>query len=128
MAGDEQRLTRRERQILDILYRLEKATALEILEQLPDPPTYSTVRKLLSLLEEKGLIHHRERGRRYVYLPVKSKTDARTRALKHIVETFFENSAEGAITALLGMSAAKMSEEDFKRLTNMIERKRKEHS
>jgi len=128
MTGRTQQMTRRERQIVDILYRLEEATAAEVREHLPDPPTYSTVRKLLSILEDKKLIRHIERNRRYVFLPAKSKRVARRHALKHLIETFFDNSTEGVLSAMIDMSVKKMSEEDFKRLTELIEQKRKEQA
>ncbi|PWB71082.1 CopY family transcriptional regulator [candidate division GN15 bacterium] len=126
MARSDNQLTKRERQIMDILYRLAEASAGDIHSALPDPPTYSTVRKLLSILEEKGLVRHIERDRRYVYLPARPKREARRIALKHLVETFFENSTEGVVAALMDMSAGKLSDEDFTRLTRLIEQKRKE--
>ncbi len=123
MARSESQLTKRERQIMDILYRLTEASAGDIHSYLPDPPTYSTVRKLLSILEEKELVRHIERDRRYVYLPTKPKRDARRSALKHLVETFFENSTEGVVAALMDLSAGKMTDEDFTKLTRLIEQK-----
>ncbi len=126
MGNEEQPMTRRERQIMDVIYKLGEATAAEVREHLPEPPSYSTVRKLLSILEEKGVVKHIERDRRYVFLPARSKRDARRNALKHLVETFFENSTEGVVAALMDMSASRMSEDEFRRLTALIEQKMKE--
>ena len=126
MGSSTHQLTRRERQIIDILYRLERATAAEVREQIPDPPSYSTVRKLLSILEKKGEVRHVEKDRRYVFLPIKPKQVVRQNALKHLIETFFGNSTEGVLTAMLDMSVEKMTEEDFNRLADLIERKRRE--
>lgn len=126
MVKPESQLTKRERQIMDILYRLTEASAGDIHSHLPDPPTYSTVRKLLSILEEKELVRHIERDRRYVYQPSKPKREARRSALKHMVETFFENSTEGVVAALIDMAATRMSTEEFQRLADLIEQKRRE--
>lgn len=126
MGNEEQPMTRRERQIMDVIYKLGEATAAEVREHLPEPPSYSTVRKLLSILEEKGVVKHIERDRRYVFLPARSKRDARRNALKHLVETFFENSTEGVVAALMDMSASRMSDDEFRRLTALIEQKMKE--
>jgi len=126
MAKPDYQLTKRERQIMDILYRLTEASSGEIHSILPDPPTYSTVRKLLSILEEKELVRHIERDRRYIYQPARPKREVRRSALKHVVETFFENSTEGVVAALIDMKAAKLSAEDFQRLADLIEQKRKE--
>jgi len=95
-------------------------------DHLSEPPSYSSVRKLLSILEEKGVVRHIERDRRYVFLPARSKREARRTALKHLVETFFENSTEGVVAALMDMSASRMSDDEFRRLTTLIEQKKKE--
>src|SRR5262245_44391212 len=95
-----QRLSRSERQIMDILYRQCRASAAEIHHTLPDRPSYSAVRAKLRVLEEKGYIRHEEQALRYVYLPLVSRNSARRSALRHLLETFFDNSAEQAITAL----------------------------
>ncbi len=126
MANEEQPMTRRERQIMDVIYKLGEATAAEVREHLPEPPSYSSVRKLLSILEEKGVVKHIERDRRYVFLPARPKREARRTALKHLVETFFENSTEGVVAALMDMSAGRMSDDEFRRLTALIEQKKKE--
>lgn len=126
MGNEEQPMTRRERQIMDVIYKLGEATAAEVRDHLSEPPSYSSVRKLLSILEEKGVVRHIERDRRYVFLPARSKRDARRTALKHLVETFFENSTEGVVAALMDMSASRMSDDEFHRLTALIEQKKKE--
>jgi predicted transcriptional regulator len=119
-------LSRRERQIMDVLYRLEHATAAQIQTGLAPPPSYSTVRAQLRVLEEKGHVRHVEEGLRYVYLPVVARTAARRSALRHLVETFFEGSAGNAVAALLGGEATRLSEEELDRISRMIEAARKE--
>ncbi len=119
-------LSRRERQILDILYARERATAAEILESLPDPPSYSTTRALLRVLEQKGHVRHEEDGPRYVYFPRVSRERASVTALRHVLKTFFDGSAVAAATALVDGSASKLSAEDLDRLEALIERARKE--
>jgi predicted transcriptional regulator len=119
-------LSRRERQILDALYRLERATAAEIQMQLVPPPSYSTVRAQLRVLEEKGHVKHVEEGLRYIYMPVVARKTARRSALRHLVETFFEGSAGNAVAALLGGEAAKLSREELDRISRMIAESRKD--
>jgi predicted transcriptional regulator len=119
-------LSRRERQIMDVVYRLGQVTAAEVLENMPDPPGYSAVRTMLRLLEEKGYLKHDQEGPRYVYLPTISRDRARQSALKQVVQTFFGNSTEQAVAALLDMSKAKMSDEELERLSQLIEKARKE--
>ena len=119
-------LSRRERQIMDAVYRLGQATAAEVLENMPDPPGYSAVRAMLRLLEEKGYLRHDQDGPRYVYLPTISRDKARQSALKQVVQTFFDNSTEQTVAALLDMSKAKMSDEELERLSQLIEKARKE--
>jgi BlaI family transcriptional regulator, penicillinase repressor len=121
-----QTLSRRERQIMDVLYRMGRATAAQIHESLPDPPTYSAVRAKLRVLEEKGHVRHEEQALRYLYLPVVSRERAKQSALGHMLETFFDNSAEQAITALLTMKEAALSPDDLDRLSTLIEKARKE--
>lgn len=98
------RLSRRERQIMDVLYRLQEASAQEVLDELPDPPSYSTVRALLARLLEKQLVVHRQEGARYIYAPAVAVTEARDSALRRLVTTFFDGSAAQAVSALLGSS------------------------
>lgn len=119
-------LSRRERQILDILYRLERATVGEVLSQLPDKPNYSTVRAQLRVLEEKGHVSHEEHGLRYVYVPCVPREVARRSALQHLVETFFEGSTEKAVAALLGGEVSRISREELDRLSTIIAKGKKE--
>jgi predicted transcriptional regulator len=119
-------VSRRERQILDVLFRKKEATAAEIQAELPDPPGYSAVRALLRILEEKGHIRHREDGPRYVYLPVVEEAAARRSALRHVLDTFFEGSAAGAMAALLGGDGGKLSQEELARMEALLQKARKE--
>lgn len=119
-------LSRRERQIMDIIYSRGQATAAEVQEGLPDPPSYSAVRAMLRLLEEKGYLKHEQDGPRYVFKPTLAREKARKSALKQMLETFFDGSTEQAVAALLNLSKSKMSEEELDRLSQMIESARKE--
>jgi BlaI family transcriptional regulator, penicillinase repressor len=119
-------LSRRERQILDILYSRGRATAAEIQTALPDPPSYSATRALLRILEQKGHIRHEEDGPRYVFLPKVSRQKARVAALRHMLQTFFDGSAAEAAAALVDGSAAKMSAEELEQLKALIDRTREE--
>jgi len=120
------RLSRRERQIMDIVYERGRATAAEVMENLPDPPSYSAVRALLRLLEQKGYLIHEQDGPRYVFLPTVSREKARQSALRQMVKTFFDGSAEKAVAALLDMSGPKLSDAELDRLAQMIDEARKE--
>lgn len=117
-------LTRRERQVMDILFRRGEATVSEVMADLPDPPSYSAVRSILRILTEKNLITHREDGPRYVYLPAKSTERAQEDALKHLVSTFFDGSHEQAMTALLRISDAELTDVEIDRLRDRIRRAR----
>jgi predicted transcriptional regulator len=119
-------VSRRERQILDVLYRLGRATAADIQQALPNPPSYSAVRTLLRILEEKGHVRHTQDGTRYVYLPTVARDSARRSALRHMLNTFFEGSATHAIAALIDEDSTRLSEDDWDRLADMIERARNE--
>lgn len=119
-------LTRRERQIMDVLYRLERASVGEVLSQLDGKPNYSTVRAQLHVLEEKGHVRHEEDGLRYVYLPCVPREVARRSALRHLVETFFEGSTEKAVAALLGGEVSRISSEELDRLAGLITKSQKE--
>jgi predicted transcriptional regulator len=119
-------LTKRERQIMDVLYRLGRATAGEILEALPGAPSYSTVRTQLRVLETKGHVRHEEHGLRYVYMPIVPRSSARRSALKHLVETFFDGSSAKVVAALLGGEAAKLSNEDLERIAELVDSARGE--
>ena len=112
--------SRRERQIMDILYKLERATVADVLSKLSGKPNYSTVRAQLRVLEEKGHVRHEEHGLRYVYVPTVSREIARRSALRHLVETFFEGSTEKAVAALLGGEVSKISSEELERLADVI--------
>jgi predicted transcriptional regulator len=120
------KLSRRERQIMDIIYRRERATAADVQGDLPDQPNYSTVRAQLRVLEEKGYVRHEEQGLRYVFLPIIPREQARTSALRRLMETFFDGSAEGVVAALLDGSAGQLSEAELNRLSGLIEKAKKE--
>jgi len=117
-------LSRRERQIMDILYRQGRATAGEVMDALSGSPTYSTVRTQLRVLEEKGHVRHEEHGLRYVYSPAVARRAARKSALRHLVETFFDGSAENAVAALLGGEGAKLSDEELERIAGLVDKSR----
>lgn len=119
-------LSRRERQIMNIIYQRRQATAAEVMEHLPDPPSYSAVRALLRVLEEKGHVRHKHDGPRYVFYPTVSRDRARQSALKQVVGTFFEDSTGQAVATLLDMSAKEMSDVELDRLAELIEQARKE--
>jgi predicted transcriptional regulator len=119
-------LSRRERQIMDILYRRGRATAGEVLADLTGDPSYSTVRTQLRVLEDKGHIHHEEVGLRYVYLPAVPRRAARKSALRHLVDTFFDGSSEQAVAALLGGEATSLSDDDLKRIADLVTKARKD--
>jgi predicted transcriptional regulator len=119
-------LSRRERQIMDILYQRGRASAQEILEAMADPPTYSAVRAKLRVLEEKGHIRHEEEALRYVYMPTVARDNARRSALRHLLSTFFENSVEQAVAALVDLSATNLSREELDRISSLIDEAKKE--
>ena len=112
-------LSRRERQIMDVIYRRGRATAAEVLDDIADPPSYSAVRAMLRLLEEKGHVRHEQDGPRYVFLPIVARDRARQLALTHLVRTFFDGSATDAVAALL-TDGAKLSNDDLDRLAAII--------
>src|SRR5918999_4721923 len=119
-------LTRRERQIMDILFRRGRATAAEVMDELPGEPSSSTVRTQLRVLEEKGHVRHAEEGLRYVYMPAVPRRAARKSALKHLVDTFFDGSAEHAVAALLGGEGARLSDAELDRISDLIAKAKKE--
>ncbi len=119
-------LSRRERQIMDVIYKLGEGTVSDVLKRLPDPPSYSAVRAMMGLLEERGHLKHRQDGPRYVYCPTQSRDRARRSALKHVLQTFFDGSTESAVAALLNMSSKDMSEEELDRLRQLIDEARRE--
>jgi BlaI family penicillinase repressor len=118
-------LSRRERQIMDILYRLGRATANEVMAELPGDPHYSTVRTQLRVLESKGHVRHEEQGLRFIYTPTVPRYAVRQSALRHLIETFFEGSAEKMLSTLLGPEGSKLSEEELDRLARLIEKAKK---
>jgi len=119
-------LSRRERQILDVLYKAERATAAEVQAAITDAPSYSAVRTLLRILEDKGHVRHEQDGTRYVYTPTVERERAKRSAMRHMLNTFFEGSTTQAIAALLDEDPKRLSAEDLDRLRAMIERARKE--
>ena len=120
----EHKLSRRERQIMDVLYQRQRASAAEIRQSLASPPSYSAVRALLRILEEKGHIRHAEKDLRYVYFPTVSRRRVRRAALRHLVETFFEGSAAQTVATLLDPSTARMSESELDRISKLIAKAR----
>jgi len=118
-------LSRRERQILDILYERGQATAADVQAALPEPPSYSAVRALLRILEEKGHVRHQQDGPRYVYLPTVARDNAKRSALHHMLKTFFDGSAEQAISALLDENSSRLSSAELDRLARLIDTARK---
>ena len=119
-------LSRRERQIMDVIYRRGQATAAEVLEGMPDPPSYSAVRAMLRVLEDKGHVKHQEEGMKYVYAPVVTAGKAKRSAVKHVLETFFDGSAEQAVAALLDVSSSKLTREELDRMAELIEKAKQE--
>jgi len=119
-------LTRRERQIMDVLYRRGRATAAEVMEDVSGEPNYSTVRTQLRVLEEKGHVRHEEQGLRYIYMPAVPLRAARKSALKHLMDTFFDGSAEQVVAAVLGGEAARLSDDDLKRIADLVAKARKD--
>ncbi len=115
-------LSRRERQIMDVIYELKEATATQVLERLPSPPGYSAVRALLRVLEQKGHLTHHQDGPRYVFAPTLPRERARRSALQHLLKTFFDNSAEDAVAALLDISEDSLSQDDLDRLADLIKK------
>ena len=123
---DKPGLSRRERQIMDALYTLGEATVGEVMDRMPDPPSYSAVRATLRVLEEKGHAKHKQDGPRYLYLPTVSRDKAQSTALKHLVGTFFGGSVEQAVMALLSMPETKMSEDQLEKLADQVRRAEEE--
>lgn len=119
-------LSRRERQIMDIIYQQAEATVADVRKLLLDPPSYSSVRALLSVLEKKGYLKHKEQGRRYIYYPTVALDRVKRSALKHLMETFFDDSAERVMAALLNIRGMKISEKELERMARLIEEAKKE--
>ncbi len=120
------KLSRRERQIMDILYRSGKASASEVREAMDDAPGYSAVRAMLRVLEEKGHVRHQEEGLKYVYVPTVAREKAKRSAVKHVLETFFAGSPEQIVAALLDVSAARLTRDELDRMADLIEKAKKE--
>jgi BlaI family transcriptional regulator, penicillinase repressor len=120
------KLSRRERQILDILYQRGKASAADVLAAMEDPPSYSAVRAMLRILEEKGHVRHETDAQKYVYAPVVPREKAKRSAVKHMLETFFAGSPEQAMAALLDVSSRRLTREELDRMAHMIEQARSE--
>lgn len=118
-------LGRRERQIMDVLFRRGRGTVADVLHDLPDPPSYSSVRSMLRLLETKGHVRHEWDGPRYMYVPTESPRQLQKTAARHVLRTFFNNSMESAVAALLGGAERPPSEEELKRLAKLVERARR---
>jgi predicted transcriptional regulator len=121
-----QTLSRRERQIMDFLYQHGRATAAEVQANLPDPPSYSGVRAMLRVLEEKGHAQHEQDGPRYVYRPRVGRDRAKRSALRHLLRTFFDGSREQVVAALLDDSTSELSDDELERLSRLIDRARQE--
>jgi predicted transcriptional regulator len=113
-------LTKRERQIMDVLYKLGRGTAAEIMERVAGAPGYSTVRTQLRVLETKGHVRHEEQGLRYIYMPTVPRHSARRSALKHLVDTFFDGSSAKAVAALLGGEAARVTDDELERIAKLV--------
>jgi predicted transcriptional regulator len=126
LRAPERGLSRRERQIMDVVYRRGQATAAEVVEDLPDPPSYSAVRAMLRVLDEKGHLRHEQQGPRYVFLPTVPREQARRSALQQLVHTFFDGSTEQAVAALLDQSDRTLSDAELARLARLIAQARKE--
>jgi predicted transcriptional regulator len=127
MSGEKHlELGRRERQIMDVIYRRGKASVAEVRGDIPDPPSYSAVRAMLGFLEDKGHLRHEQEGLKYVYLPVDDTTKVRASALKHMVKTFFGGSPERAVAALLEMSDTSLTEKDKEYLAQLIKKAQQE--
>ena len=121
-------LSRRERQVLDALYRVGQATCAEVQRTMADPPSYSAVRTFLRILEEKKIVRHEQDGARYVYIPIVEKERASRSALRHVLSTFFAGSVTLAVSALLNEDSKNLSEDDWQRLSAIVEQARKEGS
>lgn len=126
MSREHQNLSRRERQIMDVLYREGRATAAEVRKQLPAAPSYSAVRALLRILEEKGHILHEQDGPRYIFFPKVPRDRAKRQAIRHLLQTFFDGSTEQAVAALLDSSSTRLSKDELDRLGRMIRSARKD--
>jgi predicted transcriptional regulator len=123
-----QNLSRRERQIMDIVYHLGEASVAEVVERIPDRPSYNTVRNTMAILERKGHLRHRQEGVRYLFAPIDSVDLAKRSAMSHLLDTFFQGSRPKAVLALLGSSEPRLSKEDLAEIAAYIEKARQETS
>jgi predicted transcriptional regulator len=119
------RLSRRERQIMDILFRLGRATAEAVLHELSGEPSSSTVRTQLRVLESKGHVRHEEVGRRFVYMPVAARANVRRSALRHVIDTFFDGSTENVVAALVGGEVTRLSDDELARIASLVSKAKK---
>ena len=119
-------LSRRERAIMDILFRRGRASAEDVMHELSGDPSYSTVRTQLRVLEEKGHVRHVEEGRRFVYMPAVARSAARKVALRHVIETFFEGSVDRVVAALVGGEAARLSDDELERIQALVDKAKKD--
>jgi len=125
-SSSDQPLGYRERQIMDAVYRLREASVSNVLKEIPNPPSYSSIRKMLNVLETKGFLKHRREGTKYIYRPTKSHHSASRSAVKHLLSTFFSGSAAEAVNTILDVSSNKLTDDDFDRLRSLIEQAREE--
>jgi len=119
-------LSRRERQIMEILFRKKEGSVSDVLEEMPDAPGYSAVRAMLRMLEEKGHLKHKKEGKKFIFLPTAKKENVRKSAMQNLLSTFFDGSVEDAVASLLDMNSEKLTENDFERLSTLIDKARKE--
>lgn len=119
-------LSRRERQVMDIIYRLGEASVADVLDHLPDPPGYNSIRAILKILEDKGRLTHRKESQKFIYIPTVQPDKAKRSAMAHLVHTFFEGSAPQAVSTLLDMSAENLSDKELQTLSEMIEKAKAE--
>ena len=126
MVKNEQPLGHRERQIMDAVYRLGEGSVNDVLSEISDPPSYSAIRKMLNVLEQKGVVKHRRDGTKYIYRPTKSRQTASRSATKHLLSTFFSGSVTDAVNTILDVSSQQLSNEDYDRLREAIEQARKQ--
>lgn len=123
---DLNKLSRRERQIMDQLFRLAEGSVADVKESIDDPPSYSSLRAILGILVEKGFLGRRHEGPKYIYRPTLSRNQARTKAMKHMLETFFDDSIESAVATLINVSGAELSDQELARLAKLINEAREE--
>ena len=124
MKSPHNELSRRERQIMDVLFRMGQATVSDVLTAMPDPPSYSAVRAMLRILEDKGHVRHEQDGPRYLYKPALARERAKKSAMRHLLHTFFDGSHEQAVAALLDEASSTLSDAEFDRLAKLIDRRR----